>query len=67
MQVHLDERQLAKRWSMSARTLQRWRHTGQGPGFLRLGGRVVYPELDVEQYERDHRVPPPGKPASKRP
>jgi Helix-turn-helix domain len=66
MDVHLDENALAKRWSMSARTLQRWRQQKKGPPFLKLGGRVLYPSLDIEAYERQHRhgadcqASPPG-------
>lgn len=59
MHVHLSERQLAERWNISARTLQRWRPLGKGPAYLRLCGRLVYPLADVEQYERDHRVTGP--------
>ena len=55
MELHLDENKLAERWSMSARTLQRWRQQGKGPHFLKLGGRVVYRLTDVEAFERDQR------------
>jgi hypothetical protein len=55
MDAHLDENALAARWSISARTLQRWRHENRGPAFLKLGGRVVYPLVDVEAYEKEHR------------
>jgi predicted site-specific integrase-resolvase len=54
MDSHLDENALADRWSISSRTLQRWRQTGQGPAFLKLGGRVVYRVVDVEAYERNN-------------
>jgi len=54
MDSHLDENALAERWSISPRTLQRWRQTGQGPAFLKLGGRVVYRVVDVEAYERSN-------------
>lgn len=55
MDAHLDERALAHRWSMSPRTLQRWRQDGDGPAYLKLGGRVVYRLTDVEAWEREHR------------
>lgn len=55
MSGHLSENQLAERWSISARTLQRWRPQGLGPAYLKLGGRVVYPIADVEEYERRQR------------
>ena len=30
----LNQTELAARWSISARTLERWRWTGEGPAFL---------------------------------
>jgi hypothetical protein len=39
---------------MSPRTLERWRWLGQGPIFLKLGGRVVYRIEDIEAYEANH-------------
>jgi hypothetical protein len=38
---------------MSPRTLERWRWTGEGPRFLKLGGRIVYREDDIEAYEAE--------------
>ena len=49
--THLSQRVLAERWDISPRTLERWRWVGQGPKFLKLGGRVVYRLQDVEDYE----------------
>jgi predicted site-specific integrase-resolvase len=51
MERHLNQRDLARRWAMSARTLERWRWTGEGPPFLKVGGRVVYRLTDIEAYE----------------
>ena len=48
---HINQRQLAARWCVSARTLERWRWVGQGPKFLKLGGRIAYRVQDVEEYE----------------
>lgn len=50
---HLTQHELARRWGLSARTLERWRWTSQGPRFLRLGGRVVYRLEDIEAYETE--------------
>ena len=49
---HLNEMELAKRWEMSHRTLQRWRMDGRGPTYLKLGKRVVYPMSVILEYER---------------
>ena len=48
----LNQTELAARWSISARTLERWRWTGEGPAFLKIGGRVVYRLEDVLAYEQ---------------
>lgn len=48
---HLTQNQLAERLSVSPRTLERWRWLGQGPRFLKLGGRVAYRIVDVEAFE----------------
>jgi predicted site-specific integrase-resolvase len=47
----LTPRQLAARWGLSEKTLERWRQLGTGPAFLKLGSRVVYPLNDVNSYE----------------
>lgn len=49
---HLNQKQLARRWGMSHRTLERWRWQNQGPAWLKVGGRVLYRIEDIEQYER---------------
>jgi predicted DNA-binding transcriptional regulator AlpA len=50
---HLNQRELAERWGISARTLERRRWVGARPRFLKLGGRVVYRLEDVEAYEAE--------------
>jgi hypothetical protein len=49
----MSQAELARRWSISPRTLERWRWIGHGPKFLKLGGRVVYRMQDVEAYEAE--------------
>lgn len=48
---HLHQRDLAERWRVSERTLERWRWKRQGPAYLRLTGRVVYRLEDILEYE----------------
>jgi len=50
---HLRQAEVAQRWCVSHRTLERWRWTGQGPRFLKVGGRVVYRIEDIEAYESE--------------
>ena len=49
--VHLNQAHLARRWSLSPRTLERWRWRDQGPAYLKVGGRVVYRLQDIEAFE----------------
>jgi hypothetical protein len=51
--VRFNQRDLARRWSLSQRTLERWRWLGQGPRFLKLGGRVAYRLEDIEAFEAE--------------
>ena len=59
---HLSEKLLARRWGLSHRTLERWRHDAHGPAYLKIGGRVIYRLADIEAYEvshlASHSVPP---------
>lgn len=48
---HLGQKQLADRWSISEASLERWRSEGIGPKFLKLCGRVLYRQVDVEAFE----------------
>jgi predicted DNA-binding transcriptional regulator AlpA len=49
----LSPRQLAARWGLSEKTLERWRMLGTGPAFLKLGSRVLYSSAEVEAHERE--------------
>ena len=44
----LDEEQTSARTGISRRTLQRWRVTGEGPRWVRMGlRRIAYSEADL--------------------
>ena len=48
---YLDENTVANLLTISARTLQRWRGTGEGPPFIRAGARrVLYNPAAVEAW-----------------
>jgi hypothetical protein len=55
---HLNQLDLARRWRISIRTLERWRWLRQGPPYLKLGGAVVYRLQDVEAFEAEQRLEP---------
>lgn len=52
---HLHQHDLAARWRISERTLERWRWLKTGPAYIKVGGRVVYALDDVEAYEVQQR------------
>jgi hypothetical protein len=47
----MTEVTLARRYGRSIRTLQRWRNTGTGPAWMRIGGRIFYRLDDVSAFE----------------
>jgi hypothetical protein len=49
--THLHQIELARRWRISHRTLERWRWLGLGPQHIKIGGRVIYRLADIEAYE----------------
>jgi len=49
---HLNQTELAERWRLSEGSLERWRCEGIGPVYLKIKGRVVYREVDIEDFER---------------
>jgi hypothetical protein len=50
---HLNQIELSRRWSLSPRTLERWRWLGLGPRYLKIVGRVVYRLEDIEAFEAE--------------
>jgi predicted DNA-binding transcriptional regulator AlpA len=52
MEIYLSEAEFAARYLKGARrTAQRWRVTGEGPKFVRLGPRrIAYREKDCEEW-----------------
>lgn len=47
----LNENELAQRWGVSPKTLQRWRSEGRGPRYLKLSKRVGYPVDAIVEFE----------------
>lgn len=44
-------RDLADRWKISPKTLERWRMQGIGPAYYKIGGRVLYGLDQIEDHE----------------
>ena len=53
--LHLNEIELAKRWGVSPKTLQRWRTENRGPAYLKLSKRVTYPIEDIIAFEASQK------------
>ena len=51
---HINQHQLAKRWDISPRTLERWRWKGEGPSYMKIGCHVLYRLEDIEQFESEN-------------
>lgn len=51
--AHLNQIELARRWKISPRTLERWRWLKLGPTYLKIGNRVVYRMDDIESHEAE--------------
>ena len=56
--VYLTPDELAARYrnKISVRTLANWRSRGDGPKFLRTGGRILYPLAHVLAWEDQRTV-----------
>lgn len=53
----LKPRELSEQINVAEGTLKYWRYMGEGPDFLRLGGRIRYNRADVERWlEKQRRV-----------
>jgi predicted DNA-binding transcriptional regulator AlpA len=58
MTTYLSEAEFADRFSVSRRTLQRYRNSGDGPPFTRIGPRrVAYPLAAAEAWASARTFP----------
>ena len=51
--IMLTEDDLSEYWGIKKHTLQKWRFTGDGPIYLKIGGRVMYPRQAIKEYEQN--------------
>lgn len=50
--IMLTEQDLSEYWGIRRYTLQKWRTTGDGPIYLKIGSRVMYPRKAILEYEK---------------
>jgi hypothetical protein len=53
--IWLTTAELALRWRMTGRMLERWRADRYGPAWHMIGGRVLYLLDDIAAFEARHR------------
>lgn len=42
---------LAERWNISSTTLKKWRWSGRGPKYVKIGRGALYRLQDIEKFE----------------
>ena len=53
---YLSGKELANRWGVSHRTVQRWRLDGVGLPYVKIGDRIVRYSLNsIKAYEKEYR------------
>jgi predicted DNA-binding transcriptional regulator AlpA len=58
----LTEKELAQSYKHSVSLARKWRRTGEGPPFIRLGGKLIrYRRADVEAWLTGQRREPSAK------
>lgn len=50
--MNLTPKEAADRLRTSAGTLSNWRGRGEGPRFIKLGRKVLYPLAEIEAFEQ---------------
>jgi hypothetical protein len=44
--------EVAEHYRRPEATIRYWRHTGYGPGGIKVGTRVLYPRAEIERFDR---------------
>ena len=49
----LTPAEVCHRWreQVTEKTLANWRHRGEGPAYVKAGGKILYPVEHLERYE----------------
>ena len=56
----MDERDAARILSCSAALLRKWRFSGKGPAFCKVGRLVRYSQTDLASFLNANRIDPTG-------
>jgi predicted DNA-binding transcriptional regulator AlpA len=60
VEKHLSVEELAEREGVPVGTVRQWNSRGTGPKYMRIGIYCRYRLKDVEEWEEDRTVEPPG-------
>jgi hypothetical protein len=50
--MNLTTQEAADRMRLTVRTLANWRVRGDGPRFIKMGHKVLYPVVEIEAFEQ---------------
>lgn len=53
MEQYLTTADVAARYRTVSSTVRYWRHTGYGPKGIKVGRRVLYPQAELDRFERE--------------
>jgi predicted DNA-binding transcriptional regulator AlpA len=56
MEDYLTEREVAEKWRITRRTLQRWRAAGTGPRYVKIEGSIRYCKAGLREYLKTHQI-----------
>lgn len=49
----LTSSELAHRWRLTPKTLDKWRCAGKSPPYEKIGSRILYKMDEIEEFERN--------------
>lgn len=53
---YVTEREVAQRYGVKLKTVQKWRRLKVGPAYHRIEGSIRYSIADLEAYDKSRRV-----------
>jgi hypothetical protein len=56
LSTYLTLLEVADRYRTTEAVVRYWRHTGYGPKGVRVGRRVLYPQAEIERFDRELRT-----------
>ncbi len=54
--AYLTLLEVAERYRTTEAVVRYWRHNGYGPKGVKVGNRVLYPQAEIERFDRELRA-----------